>query len=176
MDTRPDNAYSQFAFALALLADGTQELTFFNDGYLTAPTFTGLSPDFHVIRVAFDTTNQLFTTFLDSTNMGTNSYTRYSTGNTAPNATILGWAAAAQWDYVRIGVPLPPGPPTLQITRTGNSLAISWPTAATGYTLQKTASLSPASWSTAGTPTVQGNMNVFTTTIGPAKQFYRLIQ
>jgi hypothetical protein len=175
MDTRSDNAYSQFSFGLALLADGTQALTFNNDGALIA-TYPGLSPDFHVIRVEVDTTNQQFTTFIDATNMGTTSYTRYKTGNTAPYATILGWAYAAQWDYVRIGLPVAPPPPTLQITRTGSSLAISWPAAAAGYALQMTTSLSPASWSKAGDPTVQGAMNVFTTTIGPANHFYRLIQ
>jgi hypothetical protein len=175
MDTRGDNAYSQFSCALALLADGTQELDFNIDNTFVA-TYPGLSDDFHVIRLEFDTTNTAFTTFIDSTNMGTTSYTRNMTGNTAPYATILGWAYFAQWDYIRIGVPLPPGPPTLQITRTGSSLAISWPAAATGYTLQTTTSLSPASWSKAGDPTVQGAMNVFTTTIGPANHFYRLIQ
>ena len=175
LDTRPDGFYSQFSCALALLADGTQELYINIDNNLIA-TYPGLSDDFHVIRLEFDTANTQFATFINTTNLGTQTYTRNMNGNTGPSATILGWAYSAQWDYIRIGVPLPPGPPTLQITRTGNSLSLSWPVAATGFTLQKTSSLSPASWSNAGVSTVQGNMNVFTTTIGSVMQFYRLTQ
>ncbi len=178
MDTRSDGYYSQFSFALALLADGTQALTFNVDNGLIA-TYPGLSADFHDIRVEVDTTNQLFTTFIDSTNMGTNAYTRSmgkGNGNPGPYASVLGWAYAAQWKSVKIGVPAAPPPPTLQITRTGSSVAISWPAAATGYTLQTTANLSPASWTKAGDPTVQGAMNVFTTTISGPARFYRLSQ
>jgi hypothetical protein len=97
-------------------------------------------------------------------------------GNNGPYATILGWGYTAQWDYVQIGLPAPPSPPTLQFSQSGRSLAISWPVTATGYTLQETASLSPPKWSPAGVPTVQGDMNVFTTTMTGAMQFYRLSQ
>jgi hypothetical protein len=62
----------------------------------------------------------------------------------------------------------------LNISRTGNSLAISWPTNATGFTLQTATSLAPASWSNAGNPVVQGAQNLFTTMATNTVRFYRL--
>jgi len=179
MDTRGDGYFSQFAFGLALLADGTQTLGF-NIDNVYVQNYDGLSADFHDIRVDVDTTNMLYTVYIDSENMGTNSYTRNSNGNgqgnTAPYASVLGWSYTAQWKSVLIGVPAPPSPPTLQISRTAGGVAISWPAAATGYTLQTTPGLSPANWTNAGSPTVQGDMNVFTTTVTGPVRFYRLSQ
>ena len=183
MDTRDDGYYSQFSFALELLTNNTQQLTFNIDNVFISSAdlpVTNLSTDFHVIRVEVDTTNMQFTTYVDGANIGTNPYTRNMNGNgygnNGPYATILGWGYTAQWDYVQIGLPAPPSPPTLQFSQSGRSLAISWPVTATGYTLQETASLSPPKWSPAGVPTVQGDMNVFTTTMTGAMQFYRLSQ
>jgi hypothetical protein len=182
MDYRSDSQFGKFSFALGLTADGTQELNFVNwtpdvNTALLLTNYTGLSADFHVIRVAVDTANTQFTTFIDSTNMGTVTYFRVPTASDVDAyATILGWAATAQFDYIRIGTPIAPPPPQLNISRTGNNVAISWPTNATGFTLQTTASLAPASWSNAGNPVVQGNQNVFTTTATNAARFYRLKQ
>ncbi len=182
MDYRSDGQFSKFSFALGLTADGTQELNFVNwtpdtSTALLLTNYTGLSADFHVIRVAVDTANTQFTVFIDSTNMGTLTYFRVPTASDVDAyATILGWAATAQFDYIRIGTPLAPPPPQLNITRTGSSVAISWPTNATGFTLQTTASLAPTSWSNAGNPVVQGDQNVFTTMATNAARFYRLKQ
>lgn len=176
MDTRSDGYYCQFCFGLGLNADGTQVLSFNVDNLVVA-TYPGLSADFHDIRLDVDTTNQLFTVSIDSTNMATNSYTRNmggGSGNSGPWALILGWSYTAEWKSIKIGVPAAPASPRLQITRTGNDLAISWPAAATGYTLQTTTSLSPTGWSKAGDPTVQNGQNVFTTTSSGATRFYRL--
>jgi hypothetical protein len=52
-------AYSQLSCTLELLADGTQELNFNIDNNFVL-TYPGLSDDFHVVRLEFDTTNQLF--------------------------------------------------------------------------------------------------------------------
>ncbi len=177
MDTRDDGYYSQFCFAVALLADGTQELTFNIDNGPLFVAYTNLTTDFHVIRVEVDTTNQQFTTYIDSVNMGVNPYTRSSgggKGNPGAYATILGWLASAQWDYVQIGTP---APPALQVSRSGNALSVSWSTNAVGFTLQTTTNLSPPNWVSAGSPTVQGGLNVFSPTItGSATRFYRLVQ
>jgi hypothetical protein len=181
MDYRSDGKFAKFSFALGLTND-TQELDFVNwatnvNDAVLLTNYTGLSADFHVIRVEVDTTNTTFTTFIDSTNMGTVTYFRIpTTGDGDCYATILGWGATAQWDYIRIGTPIAPLPPQLNISRIGNSVAVSWPTNATGFTLQTTASLAPASWSNAGNPVVQGAQNVFTIVATNAARFYRLEQ
>ena len=58
--------------------------------------------------------------------------------------------------------------PTLTVTWSGSTLTISWPTSATGYTLESKASLSDATWTTVGTA------NPTTVTIGTGNAFYRL--
>jgi hypothetical protein len=182
MDYRSDSQFAKFSFALGLTADGTQELNFVNwtpdtSTALLLTNYTGLSADFHVIRLEVEPANTQFTVFIDSTNMGTVTYFRVPTVSDADAyATILGWAATAQFDYVRIGTPLAPPPPQLSISRTGSTVAISWPTNATGFTLQTTTSLSPTSWSNAGTSVAQGDQNVFTTIATNAARFYRLKQ
>lgn len=40
----------------------------------------------------------------------------------------------------------PPPPPVLHITRTGDTVTISWPTEATGFTLEASPTLAPATW------------------------------
>ena len=180
-DYRSDGEFCKFSCAMGL-TNGTQEIDIVNwtpdvNTALLLTNYTGLSADFHVIRLVFDTANTQLTVYLDSTNMGTLTYFRVPTSSDVDAyATILGWAATAQWDYIRIGTPLAPPPPQLNISRIGKSVAISWPTNATGFTLQSTASLAPASWSTAGVPVVQGEQYVFTTVATNAAQFYRLKQ
>jgi len=182
MDYRSDGQFAKFSFALGLNADGTQQLNFVNwtpdtSTALLLTNYTGLSADFHVIRVEVDTAHTQLTAFIDSTNMGTMTYYRVPTASDADAyATILGWAATAQFDYIRIGTPITPPPPQLNISRTGNNVAISWPTSASGFTLQTTTSLAPASWSNAGNPVVQGAQNVFTITATNSARFYRLKQ
>jgi hypothetical protein len=180
MDYRSDSKFAKFSFGLGLTADGSQQLNFVNwtpdtSTALLLTNYSGLSADFHVIRVAVDPTHTQLTVSIDSTNMGTMTYFRVPTASDADAyATILGWGATAQFDYIRIGTPLAPAPPQLNISRTGNRLTLSWPTNATGFTLQTTTRFALASWINAGAPVVQGDQNVFTTTAADAARFYRL--
>ena len=162
------------AFSLQLMEDGTQKLNFMNADQIIT-NYTGLSSDFHTVRWEVDPTNKQFKAFIDGSDAGTLAYTR-SNASDDRYATILGWNAEAEFDYVQIGVPIAPPAPQLNISKTGNSLTISWPATATGFILDTTTSLSSASWSKAGDPTVQGDLNVFTTTTSGTTRFYRLRQ
>ena len=64
----------------------------------------------------------------------------------------------------------------MSFVRSGNSLLISWPSDATGYTLQYTTNLaSPILWQTVTpAPSVVSGMNYVTNTIGAGNRFFRL--
>ena len=68
--------------------------------------------------------------------------------------------------------------PTLQITNVAGHVQLSWPAAAAGFGLQKTAALSPtAVWTVVTDPvTTNGGQNVVTVTATNAAVFYRLQQ
>lgn len=68
------------------------------------------------------------------------------------------------------GIPLPTQGVSLAYTRTGNSLQISWPASATGFVLERTATLQNPAWKPV--PGVANNM--VTITLGGTSQFYRL--
>ena len=63
-------------------------------------------------------------------------------------------------------------PPTVSITRTGNSVTLSWPTSYTGFTLESASAVTGASWS----PVPGVVNNSVTVPIAPGNQFYRLKQ
>ena len=66
------------------------------------------------------------------------------------------------------------GPPVRAQLATGNTVRFSWPTSATGFVLQSTASL-PGGWTDVNLPVViVGTENVVTDTIGTGNKFYRL--
>jgi hypothetical protein len=67
--------------------------------------------------------------------------------------------------------------PQLIIMPSGNTVALYWPTSASGYVLQSTASLSSGSWSniTNGIGTI-GSYYAFTNTAGGNAAFFRLKQ
>lgn len=72
-------------------------------------------------------------------------------------------------------------PPTTSVTLSfgivGASLEISWPTSASGFTLESTETLVAPMWSPVSqTPTVVGDNFVVSIPIGPGNQFYRLRQ
>jgi len=84
--------------------------------------------------------------------------------------------------WVDFQTPLsPPAPasgqgPELSISKSGNSVVISWPQSANGFILEQTAQLGPqASWSTVGT-VGQGALSggSYTVPSGTTTQFYRL--
>jgi len=74
--------------------------------------------------------------------------------------------------YSISGSPLPPERPALNITRTGNSVTISWPTAATGFTLEASPALSPATW----TPVSGVTGNSVTVPVSGSASYFRLRQ
>lgn len=67
--------------------------------------------------------------------------------------------------------------PQLSIARTGGNVILTWPTNATGFTLETTTNLfSPVTWtSNSTTPVVLNGQNTITNPITGAKQFFRLI-
>ena len=69
-------------------------------------------------------------------------------------------------------------PPVLQITRTGNSVAVSWSASFTGFQLQSTSNLTATpAWSNVTTTPVQnGNQFVVTLPATASQQFFRLIK
>src|SRR5439155_14564433 len=68
--------------------------------------------------------------------------------------------------------------PQLRVTLSGPNLILTWPTDATGFTLQSTTNLvSPAVWTTVSpAPVVLDGQNAVTNLISGAQQFYRLSQ
>ncbi|HKS38790.1 MAG TPA: hypothetical protein VJW76_16465 [Verrucomicrobiae bacterium] len=81
----------------------------------------------------------------------------------------LGGPTAAGIPVAITGVVLPP---TIAVNRSGNTVTISWPTVATGFTLEETATLTPPSWSPVG-GVVNNSVSI---TIGSGNRFYRLRQ
>jgi hypothetical protein len=66
---------------------------------------------------------------------------------------------------------------TLAFARSGNSVVLSWPAAATGFVVQGTAALTDPQWGAVDAPVeVVGGQNVVTVPIGPGTQFFRLIK
>jgi hypothetical protein len=66
-------------------------------------------------------------------------------------------------------------PPTLMITRSGNNVVLSWPSAAVGFALQQTPGLAPASWAPVNiVPSDDGVTKSVTVPIANSGSFYRL--
>jgi hypothetical protein len=65
----------------------------------------------------------------------------------------------------------------LTVRRTDGDLVLSWPTLVSGYTLESTPSLAPASWATVtNAPVVLGLEYVLTNMIEATNRFYRLVK
>jgi hypothetical protein len=81
-----------------------------------------------------------------------------------------------QVDYVRVYVWAPT--PQLTITPAGANVVLTWPTNATGFTLESTANLgSLAVWSTnSPAPVVVSGQNTVTNPISGSQMFFRLSQ
>jgi hypothetical protein len=69
-----------------------------------------------------------------------------------------------------------PGAPLLTITRTAtNTVVVSWPSPATGFVLQQTATLTPANWAAAPQTPVDDGTTVSVVVSPPAgNRFFRL--
>ncbi|MFO1499221.1 MAG: hypothetical protein U1G07_12640 [Verrucomicrobiota bacterium] len=71
-----------------------------------------------------------------------------------------------------IGAPVTP---SLAVSLTGKNLVLTWPTSATGFVLEATAALSPATWTPVATAAVvAGDKNSVTIDASSGTQFYRL--
>jgi len=69
-------------------------------------------------------------------------------------------------------------PPQLTITPAGGTVILSWPTNATGFTLQSTTNLVlPSMWTTVSPgPALVNGLNTVTNPFSGTQQFYRLAQ
>jgi uncharacterized repeat protein (TIGR03803 family) len=92
-----------------------------------------------------------------------------------PNANTV-FPGEMQVDYVRVYVWAPT--PQLIITPSGANVVLTWPTNATGFTLQSTTNLgSSAVWSTnSPAPVVVSGQNTVTNPISGSQMFFRLSQ
>ena len=74
-------------------------------------------------------------------------------------------------------LPAPPTPPTLAGRRQGDSIVLSWPTNATGFSLVYATNLPPSNWFSASPlPLVTGDQNVVTNLMTREAVFYRLFK
>jgi uncharacterized repeat protein (TIGR03803 family) len=96
-------------------------------------------------------------------------------GNTLYGTAWLGGSGSSGTIF---SISLPVIPPQLSITPAGGSIILTWPTKATGFTLQSTTNLvSPALWTPVSqAPIVINGQNAVTNPISGTRQFYRLSQ
>jgi hypothetical protein len=64
--------------------------------------------------------------------------------------------------------------PLLSVSQNGTNILLSWPTSASGFTVQSTISLGQTWASLAGTPVTNGNNVVLTTSVSTNAEFFRL--
>ena len=97
---------------------------------------------------------------------GNTLYGTAETGGLYGNGTVFSLSLGS------VSTPLP----QLAIILSGTNVTVTWPTNATGYTLQSTTNLvSPAVWTTnSPAPVVVNTNNVVTNTISGSQQFFRL--
>lgn len=78
----------------------------------------------------------------------------------------------------KLGTDFVPRPPVLNITRSGNSVLLSWPTSFTGYQLQETTAFSsPTVWNNTGiSPAVIGTNYIVSATLSGTPKFFRLVK
>lgn len=70
---------------------------------------------------------------------------------------------------------VPVGAPQLGINLSGANVILTWPTNASGFTLQSATNLVSPVWNTVSpAPVIQGGQNVVTNPVSGAQQFYRL--
>ena len=86
------------------------------------------------------------------------------------NYTIEGgfWSAT-------VALPSSPWSPQLSVSVSGQNIIISWPSPSTGFTLQQSASLNPATWEAVPQPVNNNGTTMSVTLTAPAgDMFYRL--
>ncbi len=71
--------------------------------------------------------------------------------------------------------PAPVNPPTLSVLKSGTNVILTWPTNATGFTLQSITNAVSTNWSTVSpAPVVVGGQNTVTNATSGTQKFYRL--
>jgi hypothetical protein len=97
-----------------------------------------------------------------------------------PDGVMLGIASTpisttpAQFQYANFGPTIPI--PQLQIHTAGGNVLLSWPTNATGFSLQRAPALPVGAWAAVTNAPVQaGGVNQVTLPIAASAAFYRLI-
>lgn len=83
--------------------------------------------------------------------------------------------AGAIFDDLSISTPGQVQAPELSVRRQAETLTITWPATATGFTLQATEKLAPANWTTV-THTTTGAENLATVPISGTSRFFRLVR
>jgi uncharacterized repeat protein (TIGR03803 family) len=96
-------------------------------------------------------------------------------GNTLYGTTMYGGTGGCGTVF---SLSLPVTPPQLTLTPSGPNVILTWPSNATGFTLQSTMNLgSSAVWTTnTPAPVIVNDQNVVTNPIFGAQQFFRLSQ
>jgi hypothetical protein len=158
--TAPNLAYG----AVACSADGTKITVGCYNSYQT------ISPN-----VVFSSTNSGATWVPDQTLTDAGSIAYSADGTKRVATTAGGWLVP---NYVAVSPPLTiTAGPQLIIMPSGNTVALYWPTSASGYTLQTTTNLSAGSWGsiTNGIGT-SGSNYAFTNAVGGKAAFFRLKQ
>jgi hypothetical protein len=177
MDTT-NGTHAAMTVSLQLMEDNTQRLNVINNGTVIT-NFTGLSTDFHTVRMEFDPPNLKFHLYLDGSDAGVMTYVKKAM-NDDRYATVLSWGADAEFEYARIGTPVVATPttlPSLSVTRSGSNVVLSWPASIIGFSLETTPGLLPANWSpVSGTPIVTGGLNTVTIAPSGSSGYYRLKQ
>jgi hypothetical protein len=81
------------------------------------------------------------------------------------------------WETLRVQFVSPPSPPTLTLQLAGaNSVILSWPASATGFTLQQNSALGTPNWVNVNTaPTVASGQNQVVLSTANGKCFFRLV-
>jgi uncharacterized repeat protein (TIGR03803 family) len=95
-------------------------------------------------------------------------------GNTLYGTAAYGGISGAGTVF---SISLPPAPPQLSIKPSGANVILTWPTNATGFTLQSTTSLVSSAWTTVLPPfAVVSGQNTVTNLVAGSRRFYRLAQ
>lgn len=144
---------------------------------LSAGTGGGTSSGTFGVAVDFNGANAII--YATTTEAASNRLVRIVDSGSTAAATMLA-ASGSNRSFRGLDFTPEPGtimPASLSIQQSGTNAIISWPAAATGYTLQGSTDLSQANgWSTAGTPTLSNGSNIFTVPLTNSAQFFRLKQ
>jgi hypothetical protein len=91
------------------------------------------------------------------------------------NPNLMDQYSQEQLDQLLLAATPAPGTPSLTLTLSGKGLRLAWPTSATGFVLESTSTLAPASWTTVTpAPVVTGDQSATTIDASNGTHFFRL--